>query len=222
MDTIKVGLSINVIKGYTVESEGKSASAVQSCQVIKSIIESQLNSIYNPAGIEFSVAKCSDVQASIPKRPVYTSDVRAIEQLFSTKKLYIKGLINIFFVPILSDDTNAYQLDDSSNFIVISERDPSDWTQFSDSDIAKLLAHELGHELGLKNHNPDVRNLMYWLGPNGIDLNDNQINSMRRRAGSSVYSNVYSSKKLKALKCTDILSNKSAVRSCDFTPRVQR
>jgi hypothetical protein len=175
---LKVYLSINIIKSE-IKSGKNTAKTKFTCQELTGDILDIINNIYKPANINFVIKSCKAVPAEPQATNVYTQDVRDVERLFNNKKLFIRDAVNIFMVPIVSDETNGYQFGTRESFIVQGEYNPVLWRPNTKIELAQLLAHEIGHDLGLKKHEGEQNNLMYYIGPGPTNLEADQIKKLR-------------------------------------------
>ena len=175
----KVYLSINIIRGEIKHGRNVAKSTV-SCRDVTEGMVGIINDIFSPSGIKFVVKNCKSHAQDVVRSSVYTDDVRDVEQLFDKKRLFIKDAVNIFLVPIVGDETNGYQFGTRESFIVQGINNPIEWKPYNKIELAKLLAHEIGHDLGLKQHTGDEGNLMYSYGPGPTGLDKAQIKKMRK------------------------------------------
>ena len=180
---LKAYLSVNIIRSVIRDGK-KRAETKFSCSDIQNDVLDIINHIYAPANIKFNIRDCKIMKADEVTSSVYTDDVRDVEKLFATKKNFKRDAVNIYLVPIISDGTNAYQFGTKESFIVQGEHDPEDWGKFSKMQLGILLAHEIGHDLGLEKHSTDPDNLMYSIGPGKYNLEPKQISKIRSRVAN--------------------------------------
>lgn len=175
-DAHVVDLSINLISGYVVETGTCSAESKITCDDIRQYVVPILNYIYRDTGVGFTVNHCAVTPAEEQTgNPYDVDDVRKIEELFELQPFYDSSSMNIFVVPLCAGDVLAYQLEsDDGTFIVMGENDPETCRPLTKMQFAETLAHEIGHDLGLLNHHPDVTNLMYWSDSSGVQLTSRQ------------------------------------------------
>lgn len=171
-----VDLSINLISGYVVETGGCSARSTITCGDIEQYVVPILNYIYRETGVGFVLSHCAVTPAEEQvENPYDVDDVRKIEELFELQPFYDSSSMNIFVVPLCAGDVLAYQLEsDDGTFIVMGENDPETCKPLTKMQFTETLAHEIGHDLGLLKHNPDVTNLMYWSDDSGVVLTPRQ------------------------------------------------
>lgn len=200
-EKLKVYLSVNIIKGEIKHGKHTATSWLK-CRDVTGDLLNVINNIYKKADIEFVMKNCKSVPAERVQKSVYTSDVRGVEDLFNKKKLFIRDAVNIFLVPIISDDTNAYQFGTKESFIVQAENDPITWKPYTKLDVAQLIAHEIGHDLGLGSHSDDKKNLMYAYGPGPTDLDKKQIRKLR----GFVLANRFMARSRRIEKSSDVIS----------------
>jgi len=175
---LRVYLSINIIKSE-IKAGKNTARTKFTCQDLSGDILDIINNIYKPANINFVIKSCRAVPGEPQATKVYTEDVRDVEKLFNNKKLFIRDAVNIFMVPIVSDETNGYQFGTRESFIVQGEYNPVLWRPNTKIELAQLLAHEIGHDLGLKKHEEERNNLMYYIGPGPTNIDADQIRKLR-------------------------------------------
>lgn len=181
-----INICANIIDGRDIRlPNGCTATPNIRCYDIHDIIET-VNNIYVQAGIQFTIASCKQVNGKssrvIPDQSLLGNDVTNIENLFDWERLWDPDCLNIFVVPVIGDDTNAYHTaftDDS--YIVIGVNNPIDCEQMSIQEIANILSHEIGHDLGLT-HYDEAGNLMTPYTPHGTRLTDQQIDILMQSA----------------------------------------
>lgn len=158
------------------------AKSRTTCSTLKDCIP-LINELYSQCNIKFQIKECRYTNAD--KCEINKYDPDSVQNLFEKKPLH-EAAINVFIVPIIPGrNINAYHLEDSSinnTFIVCGERDPYSCELFSKYELAKILAHEIGHELGIARHSPDENSLMSRTAPHGTSLSPQLIEKIRRTA----------------------------------------
>lgn len=174
---MKINVSFNLIRTTVCDDITCVKSAV-TCGRFTTRMIRRLNEIFKQADIQFDLVLCSPVVGTDVD---FNGNFTHIEESFEQERLFVNDVINVFVVPAIDDGVNAYHVNEDKSFIVLGERDPYTWKRFSSADMGSVLAHEIGHDLGL-GHHPTKDNLMYEFGPGGIDLTDGQIETARRAA----------------------------------------
>lgn len=185
VDTMHViKLSVNLISGFEVDTGACTAGSRISCADIENYIVPMINDIYNETGVLFAVKHCAITPAEDQlDNPYDASDLRKIEELFDLHPFHDSGSLNIFVVPLCSGGTLAYQLEArGGSFIVMGENHPITCAPMTRKNFAETLAHEIGHDLGVRRHHTEPTNLMYWADHPGTELTVRQRSTILETA----------------------------------------
>lgn len=181
LDEINVDIVVHIMVGQSIQTPCGKVSTKKTCQEMHTAL-ARVNDIYRQAKIKFNIKTCKQVVALPVSDKVYDPKmIDKIEDLFDDLNIYDNTAVNVFVVPIIADGTNAYQVEAMESYIVSGASDPLTCQKQPSSRFATVLAHELGHELGLM-HTTSGNNLMKAFTPHGETLTERQINTVRTEA----------------------------------------
>lgn len=184
---IEIPIAFHRVIGKGIESPFGMLKTDITCTELQSRKE-MIDSIYTPAGIKFSVNSCGSYQQlDANTKEIFQGgpeDVRAIERIIGKDSPYDMSAINVYLVPAVNKSTNAYrQHHDTMPFIIMGTNNPGTGQQYDEKYFSVVLAHEIGHHLGLiPGHIDDPKNFMHYQSPHGELLNTDQIRTVRERA----------------------------------------
>lgn len=173
-----VGISFYIITHYDNELFPCDVKTKTTCTKLRNTVVPKINSIFQDSNIRFVMDECKTVKAEKETGPVFDDgNIRAIERLFDQEPIYDHGSINVFIVPLISNYTNAYTLLTKNSFIVMADSvELEDGCKLQPiKDFSVILAHEIGHDLGLPHVSQKLKNLMTPISPHDAKLDAMQL-----------------------------------------------
>lgn len=208
-DTLTVNLHFHITTELTMKKNGTKMSSALSKSTIRNKLLDDINNTWKPAKIRFKVASVNNRKSlkynnrkrdidfilnAGSSRSIHT--ISAISRLMDLKKEKDQG-INVWIFPYISETVQGYfekrigravigRFSDKMNggkkpqIALVTEKKP-----MKKGSLARTIAHEIGHLLGLGHHNKKAGPGGYLMGgksKQGYKLTAGEIKEARRRA----------------------------------------
>lgn len=163
-----LAMNVNIIRG---------GSSAITCNHISNVVIPYVNGIWANAGINIYLKSCRCV-TSIPNcNPTATKPAeRVFNRRFLTDQ---ESYLNVFIVPeTLFINSAGYTVTryTGEGYIVMGEM--ANNRRWNLGRFSNILSHEIGHMLGIKNHNPDPKFLMHYKNAHWNDPYPGNENSL--------------------------------------------
>jgi hypothetical protein len=190
-----VPIRVHLITGTEFKEGGKKIDLWLTAADFNKSVLPEMNRIWKPAGVQWKVEsvvvepakKAPDFQQTIASIVNCDKvDMKSLQSFFPSQS-QLPNHINLYLMPRIGAENGVAGLGGKVAVVGIwrkpggtLQRAPLVTCQPPLVSVAKTCAHELGHNLGLKHPDPQLRNRLMIAGP-GLELTPEEIDTARKR-----------------------------------------
>jgi len=207
---INFPIAFNIVTEISLTKKNQQMSTWVECFDISNRIISEVNKIWLPAEIVFSISRCKAIPALTPSNiEAFKIDIVTYSRkdLTSSRKSSIEAFLpppqpnalNLYLFPYVGDTSQGYANRGGKGIVLGVWTDkpsrglePPKKTKIveplpmEEGSLSRTVAHEIGHVLGLRHPEDSPTSLM---GRDGYTLTTNEINKAREKAATMINEN---------------------------------